>query len=427
MNSTLSRIERRLIAAMEKMEIIDAHEHLPPEHMRVSSQVDVFTLFSHYTHVDLRSAGMIEEAYQRLFDREVPLSERWRSFREWLPYIRHGSYARPAFIAAREFYGCDDINDDTYELLSERMQAANTPGIYRRVLRDKCHIARSLPIENTVNGKDYENPDLFSYLKPLGQLTRGLSAEGIRRRAEQSGMTVRNLDDYLDLIQTTLPAWAKEGAVGLKTIAHPIALAERSDVEHLFSEVLEGKRETSREALTPAVDPLRDFLIEAILPLAAELGLVVAVHTGMWHDFRVLDPKHFLPVFMQHLDTQFDLFHMGMPWVRDTAIIAKNCPNVTLNLCWTHIISPVQTRSGLDEYIDLVPLNKIIGFGADYHRPVEKVYGHLVMARENIAAILGGRVEQGLIDIDEAIRIAKMWLYDNPVRIYNLDVTAPSC
>ena len=44
--------------------------------------------------------------------------------------------ARAALLAAEKFYEIDDINDDTYELLSERMQQANTPGIYERVLAD---------------------------------------------------------------------------------------------------------------------------------------------------------------------------------------------------------------------------------------------------------------------------------------------------
>jgi len=77
---------------------------------------------------------------------------------------------------------------------------------------------------------------------------------------------------------------------------------------------------------------------------------------------------------------------MGMPWVRDTAFIAKNFKNVYLNLCWSHIVSPYMTRSALLEYVDIAPANKIIAFGGDYIvSAVEKIYGHLYMAKENIA------------------------------------------
>ena len=111
---------------------------------------------------------------------------------------------------------------------------------------------------------------------------------------------------------------------------------------------------------------------------------------------------------------------MGMPWVRETGVMGKNFPNVWLNLCWCHIISPVMTRAALDEWIDLVPVNKIFAFGGDYGKPVEKVYGHLVMAREDIAMVLGRRVEQGLMTEDQAVAVAHRWFYDNPKEAYGL-------
>jgi hypothetical protein len=80
------------------------------------------------------------------------------------------------------------------------------------------------------------------------------------------------------------------------------------------------------------------------------------------------------------------------------------------------------TRSLLDEWTDLVPVNKILAFGGDYGEPVEKVYGHLLMARENLAHVLGGRIEEGLLSEDEALLLARKWFYENPKELYRLDV-----
>jgi hypothetical protein len=80
----------------------------------------------------------------------------------------------------------------------------------------------------------------------------------------------------------------------------------------------------------------------------------------------------------------------------------------------------VQTKRALDEILDLVPLNKIIAFGGDYRVAVQKVYGHLVLAREVVASALGERIEAGELDREEALRIARLWFYDNPARIYGL-------
>ena len=166
---------------------------------------------------------------------------------------------------------------------------------------------------------------------------------------------------------------------------------------------------------------VRDLLFDKYLDVAAEADVPVAVHTGYWGDFRALDPKHMLSFAMRRQDVRFDMFHLGMPMIRDAILIGKNLPNVSLNLTWCPIISQVQTVRALDEIIDLVPVNKIIAFGGDYRVSVQKVYGHLVMAREVVAAALARRVEAGGFDMAEALRIAGMWFYDNPAGIYGLD------
>ena len=50
-----STLRDRLIEAMSEMPVIDAHEHLPPEKERVAREVDVFTLFGHYTQTPFAS------------------------------------------------------------------------------------------------------------------------------------------------------------------------------------------------------------------------------------------------------------------------------------------------------------------------------------------------------------------------------------
>jgi len=101
-------------------------------------------------------------------------------------------------------------------------------------------------------------------------------------------------------------------------------------------------------------------------------------------------------------------------------MLGKGFANVWLNFCWTHIISQRFAIEVLDEEIDVVPMNKVIGFGGDYALPVEKVYGHLVMAREDIAHVLARRIESGQMTEDQALALARKWLFDNPRDLYRL-------
>lgn len=38
-------------------------------------------------------------------------------------------------------------------------------------------------------------------------------------------------------------------------------------------------------------------------------------------------------------------------------------PHVNLNLCWSHCVSEQMTKNMINEWLDLIPVNKIIGFG----------------------------------------------------------------
>jgi hypothetical protein len=75
----------------------------------------------------------------------------------------------------------------------------------------------------------------------------------------------------------------------------------------------------------------------------------------------------------------------------------------------------------LDEWIDPVPVNKIIGFGRDFGVPgLECICGHLMMAKENIACVLAGRIDDDLTGIGEAIAVAQGRLYDVSQEAYRL-------
>lgn len=408
----LEPVEQELFEAFQEIPVVDAHEHLSPERVRTSQNMDILDLFVHYTRTDFLCAGMTGNQWNRMHDKTIPLEKRWRILSRYLKEIRYGSYARPAFIYARHL-GFNDITKDNYREISDRLQADNKPGIYKKILVETCNIRAAL---TQANRTDYDL-DFMIPLMPLDTYAAVSDWEVIEKRASELGEKASNIDDYLELARKGLKKWIDEGAVGIKMISQSYSPPDRAKAVGIFDDL---KRNPDKKL--PGMNPLRDYLMEEILDIASDLKLVVAVHTGVWGDFRTLDPKYMISIFGRHPQTKFDMYHMGMPWVREAGLIGKNFPNVWLNLCWCHIVSPEMTCSGLNEYIDLVPVNKIIGFGGDYGKPVEKVYGHLLIARENIARVLGERVKRGLISKDEALEIAKKWFYDNPKKLYRLKV-----
>ena len=408
-------IREGLLDKMRQWQVIDCHEHLPEETERTSCPVDALTLFSHYNHNDLINAGLSREDYDRTQDHTLPLDQRWALVRPYWERRRFTGYSRPILLAVRRFYGCDDLNDDTYEVISERMQAANTPGIYESVLRNACNIRFCL---TQIGRVPTANRDLLVPLVPAHDFVSARTPQAVAQQAEAEGGTVSSLDDYTELARQRLRQAKAQGVVGLKMAANPHTVPPREEVAAAFALMLQGREHDARL--------LSDGLLNELIELAADEELVVAIHCGLiwtnWQDFSQLHPRHMIPLLMAHRRTRFDLYHAGLPWVRETGAIGKTFPNVWLNLCWTHIMAPAMTVSAMNEWLDMVPYTKILGFGGDYGKPVEKVYGHLQMALEGIATVLAGRVGEGWMSEEQALQVAHAWLWDNPVELYQLQV-----
>jgi len=413
----LTKLEETLVEELARLEIIDCHEHLGPERSRVAAQVDVFTLFAHYTRHDLAVAGMSEAQYQSLYNRDIPLARRWAVFEPFWEQIRWASYARAALLAAERFYGAPDINADTAEALSEAMQKANTPGLYQRVLGDACNIRTSL---TQCGSTDLGGTPLLTPVMPLAYemetwqaLARPIASSGCP--AFDPAAAIRTLDDSLDAIRRYVARVKAEGAVGLKMMSNPYKEPRRAEALGAFESLRSGSA-----ARLPVPNPLRDYLVDQTIACAAEQDLVICVHTGYWGDFRTLDPLHMIPILQRHPAARFDIYHVGYPWVREALMLGKGFPNVWLNFCWTHIISQRFATDALDEAIDLIPMNKLLAFGGDYALPVEKVYGHLVMAREDVARVLARRIERGQMAEAQALALAAKWFVENPKALYRL-------
>ena len=114
------------------------------------------------------------------------------------------------------------------------------------------------------------------------------------------------------------------------------------------------------------------------------------------------------------------MYHINYPWTSEAACIAKQFPNVTLDLTWIHIIVPEGAREGLSHILDMVPVNKIHGFGGDFKLP-ECVWGALEVARENIAIVLADKVEMRYMTETQAVAVANKILAENAQKIFDFE------
>ena len=420
------KVETAVFEALSEIPVIDAHEHLRPESERTARKVDFFILFSTYSKADLCGGGMAPEVYDRLRnDQDMPVEQKWKEFSPFYPHIRHGAYARPARIWLKDVLGYDDLTDANYAEVSAKLQEWNVPGLYDRILCRMCHIRTAL-----VACETYQEYD-FDLLKPLWRVINFISDKSILGFArgpqtqctafggrQSPGRAGKGIGGYLDWMEEDFRRYLERGRVGVKAICFPYEAPDRAKADAIFDAL---RSRGPDQGLHPAERAtLASVIYDRAFRLAQSHGLTVAVHSGVWGDFRESAPAHLTPIATRYPGVQFDLFHLGIPYVREAVMIGKMFPNVSLNLCWTTILSPELTVRMLDECIDMVPLNRIIAFGADYNLPVEKVYGHLKMAKQVVARVLAKRIRRGEMDLPEASRIAGMWFHDNALAVYHL-------
>jgi hypothetical protein len=86
-------------------------------------------------------------------------------------------------------------------------------------------------------------------------------------------------------------------------------------------------------------------------------------------------------------------------------------------MAWMYIITMEGSRQSLSEWIDLVPGNRILGFGSDVRFP-EMIYGHLIMAQSCIADVLVKKVKKDFLSEKVAFDLIHKMLKENPNELY---------
>ena len=69
-------------------------------------------------------------------------------------------------------------------------------------------------------------------------------------------------------------------------------------------------------------------------------------------------------LFFLYPRVKFDLFHISYPYQGELSVLAKLFPNVYVDFCWAHIVSPSVSRRTLHEFLEMVPVNKILASAA---------------------------------------------------------------
>jgi hypothetical protein len=434
---------------VNKIKIIDTHEHLQKEENRLKSEVDPLQLFlGQYVSSDLISSGMPIEDFNVVVNNQISIKDRWEKLSQYWDNVQNTGYSQALHIAVKDIYGVDGLEKNTITELTEKMKQLNKRGFYKTILKDKAGIEIALH-DTILKAKDYDYWNIKPITKTL-DIDRSLFApvhrfqdflcimertdlDSLSRRLNYS---IHSLEDLVKVFRTEFENLSS------KIFAVKIWLAYRRNIffekttyaeaEKTFNEIykqdsfkridVSGTRLTFPEGISfKEAKPLQDFMVHEMIKLAIKHKLPLQIHTGIHEGNENIinnsNPTNLTNLFLEYKEAKFDIFHAGYPFLEETAAIVKNFQNVYVDLCWLHIISPSTARRVLYEWLDTLPVNKILGFGGDYTF-IEGSYGHSVIARRNVTRVLQRKIDEGIVTLDETIKISKRLLRENAIELF---------
>ena len=434
----MSTVYEELLSHIIGLEVIDTHEHLPPFEDRRERQTDVLKEYlTHYFVCDLISAGLKRAEHEKVIDYTLPLGERWRIVELYWKECRITGYGRALDESARGLYGIEEINGDTIEELNRKFIASLDQQHFEKVLKEKSKIRTSL-----LHDVSKENDDIiftsrlscdkqfFRNVYPVDRLVYPQSIDDVHRIETETDITVTCFDDWLEAAEMMLRNAFDSGAAACKSgLAYMRSLdyakVTKHEAETEFNDIF---RFTHMNNYLPSAFTLgkkfQDYMMHFVCRYADKNNLTMQFHTGIQEgNGNILpnsNPALLTPLFLQYPNADFDLFHIGYPYQNEIGVLAKNFPNVYIDMCWAHIISPTASINALAEWLDLVPVNKISAFGGDYLF-IDGVYGHVMMAKRNVCSSLTRKIEEGVIGVDRAAEIAEQLFFGNPLKLFKLE------
>lgn len=324
--------------------------------------------------------------------------ELWDSIAPYVRRSRDTGYLRAVDLTTERLFGAR-LSEDTVAEIDGACRALCRPGYYREVLRDVANVERCQV--HSMEGDPFcetEQPDLLQQDLSLYPMVTGLDA----RIERASGIDVRTLDDYVELVEwcfetyasravATKLLWAYYRPLAVLTFDHPPRAA--------FARLRAGAADVSDKRAG------EDFLFARCVELAAAAGLPIKIHTGTLAGV----PR-----------ATFVLMHMGWPQQEQLLAVAKHSPNVVVDLCWAWILSPLATSEFVQRFLTTVPASKLLCFGGDY-QIVESVVGHAEIARRGLQHALEALTERGWVSPDRALELVPLLMRGNALRIFPVE------
>lgn len=439
------RTYQQMLNHIKIMKKVDTHEHLlPNKGFFIYSPGDYDQGKTNFYHVvcrgylgaDLISAGAPAKWDTKKLDKGN-MDELWDLYGKFLPYARSTTYYQQLREGFRVLYGFNEMyfTPDNIKQLSRQLSAnyADFPKWFDTAFQragfalmfldqwwnqfnvniDTQHFALVFRVDNMV--------DYSTLRSRYEKMDSGDVNNNPFLLARQWNMPVKTLEDYLAVCERCFKMNVEQKAVAVKIGPAYTRTLEIDEVPLAEAESLYLK---SADSMTPAQKKrLQDFMFHWVVKTASANDLPVQVHTGyLAGNYRSEDnanPMKLNSFILAHPEAKFMLFHGGFPWHGAIAALAKNIPNVYVDMVWLPQISRETAVNALQQWLDCVPYNKMF-CGWDGHH-IEESVGGMTVTESVVAEVLADRIDKGRLTVEAAKEIASAIFRENAIREFKLE------
>ena len=236
-------------------------------------------------------------------------------------------------------------------------------------------------------------------------------------RRPASERTIRTLDD----VRAAMAHFVKELAA-----SRVLSIATHISTDIAFRRVTDGEMESALARRAKAGPAERDLYASCIHELFLEQLTSLAEPIVFQFSFAAepmpfetasLVPQRAIAdlaaVVARHPKVKFLCFLASRHANQSLCTLCRELPNLSLAGYWWHNFFPDIMRQVLAERLDLLPLNKQIGFFTDAYS-LEWTYGKAFVIRKVMAQVLADRIESGQYTRRDALDIAREILFETP-------------
>jgi hypothetical protein len=427
-----------LTEALSAIPIYDAHTHLTGGRLGATGLHDI--LLYHMVVSELYSSGCPSGARLTEFPGWPTDEEAHLRIVEALPYlprIRNTSCWWGVRTILRDLYGwTEPVDADTWRRLDgaireraedrtwqrEVMHRAGIEGFGTELARrgvgaddDVLRYALEWAFFTRTQRGEYDTA-LYELERCWGVAPGSPVPHGAAGRPPTERV-IRSLDDVHGALDHFVRQVGQSPVVALAThVSTDIEFRPVSDSE--MTAALSRRGVASREER----DTYASYVNEALLTALGRLDRRVVYQFSFGaeplpHETASLVPQRAIAdlatIVAQHPDVSFVCLVSSRHANQSLSTLCRELPNLALAGYWWHNFFPAAVRHVIDERLDMLPINRQIGFFSDAYA-LEWAYAKVVIVRAQLAEVLAGRILQGQYTRDEAVDIARTILYQTP-------------